>query len=150
MKKILIFVVALAILIFWGVLLVQKKDVPQEKFRYDYRLDYNDERYSDQVAILVFKYDIKTNRGSYYTGIIDTSLYRYIHQHYGLSEESGETKFIQFSMTKEYIEGLSADNKFISGKLIDPTTKQQIGHWIYDLDKDDFKEVIINQSSLIK
>ena len=47
-------------------------------------------------------------------------------------------------MMTEYIEGLSSNNKFVSGKLVDPDTKQQIGHWTFDLDKKEFSELTIN------
>ena len=36
------------------------------------------------------------------------------------------------SVTFQLFEGLSTDNKSISGKLIDPDTNQQIGHWTFD------------------
>ena len=117
----------------------------QDVYRYEIVINPIDERYTNEVGLNVYKKNTITGKVESYSGIYGDNLYDYINQHYGLSEEKGETKFIQFSMTPEYIEGLSANNKFVSGKLIDPKTKQQIGHWIYDLDKDDFKEVIINQ-----
>ena len=141
-KKIIPLIIVLVLL---GIVILvwpgREKVKNQDTYRYEYRLDYEDERYTDQVSVIIYKKNITTGLGEPYSAITDTSLYRYISQHYGLTEE--QTDFIQFSMTQEYIEGLSADNKFISGKLMDPKTKQQIGHWVYDLDKDDFKKVVL-------
>lgn len=98
---------------------------------------------SDEVGIIIYITDSRTGVSEYYDSIGTESLYLlYGKTHPETREKAGD--IFQFSMSQQYIEGLSIDNKTISGKLIDPNAKQQIGHWTFDLDKKQLSEVSLN------
>jgi len=134
-----------AVIIVGGLFLLLKPEPPVLD-NYRYELTYDSlSRESDEVSMIIYKKDLLTDTGEHYTSIGAEGVYlHFIEKFPDKEKEVGEIS--QFSMTTEYIEGLSSDNKFVSGKLIDPTTKQQIGYWTYDLDKKEFSEMTLNLS----
>jgi len=82
-KKI-IFIFVIVILLGLGIFAWLRKDKAedQDMYRYEYRLDYDDERYTNQVSVIIYRKNISTGLGEPYSAIVDTTLYRYINQHY--------------------------------------------------------------------
>ena len=144
MKKLLVLVIFIVVggVVVYG--LYKPPVVVVPNYIYDIRYDSLSPA-SDEVGIIIYRTDSKTGVSEYYDSIGTESLYLlYGKTHPETREKAGD--IFQFSMSQQYIEGLSTDNKVISGKLIDPNTKKQVGHWTFDLDKKEFSEVSLELS----
>jgi len=140
MKKLLVLIIFLVVGGVYG--LYKPPVVVVPNYIYDIRYDSLSPE-SDEVGIIIYRTDSKTGVSEYYDSIGTESLYLlYGKTHPETREKAGD--IFQFSMSQQYIEGLSSDNKSISGKLIDPNTNKQIGHWTFDLDKKELSEVSLD------
>ena len=136
---ILLLLIGLIILIYDYAFTGSKKDMVEKTYSYEVRYDID--RFTGEVGIFIDKVDEKKKAVEYYT-ITGTSIAFYIRDHFNILNSHDLENFS--SIKYEYLEGLSNNGKFFAGKLYNSETKQQIGHWTFNLDKKEFSEFIFN------